>query len=71
MKVRQRLHTELLGLKMKILSLKNVSFGLFCWQTSFTLHKEISFRTITPVSQIHYVRAENGCIIKHFRCCRS
>jgi len=71
MKVRQRLHTELLGLEMKILSLKTISSGLFCWQTSFALHKEVSFGTITPVFQIHYVRAENGCTIRHFRHCRS
>lgn len=71
MHVRQKLHTELLVLEMKILSLKNISFGLFCWQTSLALHKEISFGTITPVSQIHYMKAENGCIIRHIRHRRS
>lgn len=67
MQVRQKLHTELLVLEMKILCLKNISFGLFCWQTSSALHKEISFGTITPVSQIHYMKAENGYIIGHIR----
>lgn len=67
MQVRQKLYTELLVLERKILSLKNISFGLFCWQTSFALHKEISFGTIKPVSQIHHMKAENGCIIRHIR----
>lgn len=71
MQVRQKLHTELSVFGMKILSLKNIFFGPFCWQTSFTLHEEISFGTITPISQIHYMKAENGCIIRHIRSCRS